>query len=119
MTVPTALRRLQEVIDEEKENMPNGVYMSLMASVQAMYDDDDDEKRYVSITYVHVTPRHSQRADARVYISIAQVVERGPLDMLEVIRRSAITESMFDDAVFPIVIRDNGEIFVVCNATEI
>lgn len=50
--VSTGLRTIQELIDEEKNNIPEGLYLKLMNALQSAHEDDTDglyDVRYVVI----------------------------------------------------------------------
>ena len=120
----TALRNLQETLDENKENVPEGLYLQLMTGLNAVYNEDDADRMFHSVTYVLVSPHSSRRVTASLHCAICEEVSRGPPNTpeswMEAIRSSSISVDMIEYTVFPLLVRDNrGNLYIFTNVTAL
>ena len=114
MPVTEALRAVQETLDEHKENIPEGIYLQLMASLSDLYNEDDDRK-FHPVHYVVVSPQ-SYRADAHMHCCICQEGVRGPPNSpqgwLEAMRSATITTEMIEYTPMPFIVRDRSTLYI-------
>ena len=120
-----SLREMQEAIDENKENIPEGTYVQLMAGLANAYRHQEptppSTRAYYVVSWVSVASSSSYRVNAIQHSSICEIVTRGPTashdGWAEALRTSHITHSMVRATVFPLIIRDGrGGVSIVCAA---
>ena len=119
-----SLREMQEAIDENKENIPEGTYVQLMAGLANAYRHQEptpSNRAYYVVSWVSVAATSSYRVNAMQHSSICEIVSRGPTashdGWAEALRTSHITTAMVRATVFPLVIRDGrGGVSIVCSA---
>ena len=121
MPLLTTLRALQETLDENKENMPEGLYVSLCASMASLYADTDRPtvRNYYAVQHVAVIPTSSYRVQAHQVTTICEETSRGfpndPDGWLEALRTAHITRDMAQNTNFPITCRDGrGGVVLIC-----
>ena len=119
----SSLREMQETLDEEKENIPEGIYLSLMNHLSAAYREQPSSRSYFVVSWVSVSPNSSYRVNCQQHSTICEEVTRGPPPSLdgwaECLRSSHITRDMARQATFPLIIKDGrGGVMIVCSAEE-
>ena len=76
MPVSGELRALQELLDANKENLPDGAYLSLMTHVRALYQEERTSRTFYQAEVVEVTPVSSRRVSAQRTTYLLEEVER-------------------------------------------
>ncbi len=120
----STLREMQEALDEHKENVPEGVYVTLMAGLANAYRHHQPTaatREYYVISWVSVAASSSYRVNAMQHSTICEIVTRGPSPShegwAEALRTSHITTDMVRSTVFPLTIRDGrGGVSIICSA---
>lgn len=117
----TALQELREAIDEDKENMPEGLYLSLMEHLVRAYNEQPPTSHtYYAVSWVSVS-WHRGRVQSRIHSTLCKLIPHGPRNShegwREALRMSHLTSEMVRAATFPIVLPDErGGVIVVCDA---
>ena len=117
----TALQQLREAIDEDKENMPEGLYLSLMEHLVRAYNEHAPSSHtYYTVSWVSVSCRQ-YRVQWRQYSTLCKLVPHGPRNSpegwMDALRMSILTSEMVQTATFPMTIPDErGGVMIVCDA---
>ena len=117
------LRRLQEALDANKDNMPEGAYLELMQHLRGLYTSRALPSAHWLATVVSVSPVSSRRLAYETRTYILQEVERGAAPTaegwLEVLRTAQISRECAQDSHLPIVLRDGrGGLNLVVSCEE-
>ena len=124
MPVSRELRNLQEALDAQRENIPEGTYVDLMQHVRNLYTErQESESRYWIATVVQIAPVSARRLSYEMHTCILQEVERsagpGPEGWLEVLRNAQISRDCARSTNFPVFVRDGrGGLNIVVQCEE-
>lgn len=127
MRVMPELRRLQELIDEAKENMRESDYINLSAAMTALYRATPaarSARRFWSATIVEVTPLSARRVSNQTTVCILEEVFRGAPPSAEgwvdVLRTAQISADTARDTMLPLIVRDGrGGLLIVVSVEEL
>lgn len=125
MPVSSELRDLQEALDANKEHIPDGAYLELMAHVRNLYRAREAAARtFHQAGVVEVVPVSSRRVTSTVTTYILEEVERGAPPTqegwLETLRTAQVTRETARHSSFPLVLRDGrGGLLIVVSCEEI